>query len=61
MGTSGEKFACPACGGTSAEVRDQGVFCRQCGPAGGEASAVHHGRAVHHEGFPHVVSDEPEP
>lgn len=60
MGTIEKQDVCPVCSKTSVEVKDEGLFCKTCGPVGGKETERHE-RVVHHEGFPHVVSEEPEP
>lgn len=47
---------CDACGKQTVEETDEGFYCTSCRTLARKVE-----RAVHHEGFPHVVSEEPEP
>lgn len=51
-----EKPVCEFCGAASVEQTSEGSYCTAC-----KKLKKHEDRAVHHEGFPHVVSEEPEP
>ena len=53
--TSTEKnLSCNLCGGSNVEQKEAGLYCASCD------KIVKTARAVHHEGFPHVVVDENE-
>jgi exosome complex RNA-binding protein Csl4 len=53
MGTSEATMTCSQCGG-NLEQTEEGLYCKACD------QIVKKSRAVHHEGFPHVVVDEDE-
>ena len=53
---SGTSQKCEFCGKYTVEETTEGLYCTSC-----RAMKKKTERAVHHEGFPHVVSDEPEP
>ncbi len=46
---------CEFCGKQTVEETSTGLYCTYCGK-----DAKVKERAVHHEGFPHVVTDEEE-
>ncbi len=47
---------CESCGKQTVEKTAAGLYCTTC-----EKEVQQKERAVHHEGFPHVVSSEEEP
>jgi hypothetical protein len=47
---------CQVCGNEMVEKRAEGLYCGSC-----RGSSKTPERAVHHEGFPHVVRAEEEP
>ncbi|HTP65536.1 MAG TPA: hypothetical protein VMJ66_09115 [Geobacteraceae bacterium] len=49
------ELICEHCGKRTVEKGATGLYCTSC-----QREVVEQGRAVHHEGFPHVVSDEEE-
>lgn len=54
MAVSAEKITCTKCGSENVEQTKEGLYCNVC------EQMVRISRAVHHEGFPHVVVDENE-
>lgn len=54
MAVSAEKITCTKCGSENVEQTKEGLYCNAC------EQMVRLSRAVHHEGFPHVVVDENE-
>lgn len=54
MTVSQEKNSCTKCGSENVEQTKEGLYCNAC------ERMVRLNRAVHHEGFPHVVVDEDE-
>ena len=50
------ELACDYCGKKMVEETPEGLYCRNC-----QRSVNREKRAVHHEGFPHVVSEDEEP
>ena len=54
MAQSDTANSCSRCGGSDVEEREEGLYCKACD------LIVKKVRAVHHEGFPHVVVDENE-
>ncbi len=53
MGETGLK--CELCGKKTVEKRASGLYCTSC-----KKELKREERAVHHEGFPHVVTEEEE-
>jgi hypothetical protein len=49
------KVKCEVCGTEMVEQRAEGIYCGSC------RNITQAERAVHHEGFPHVVGAEEEP
>ena len=47
---------CGNCGKKTVEMTPSGLYCKSCKEAFKKKE-----RAVHHEGFPHVVSEDEEP
>ena len=54
MTESQEMTACTKCGSENVVQTEEGLYCNVC------EKMVRISRAVHHEGFPHVVVDENE-
>lgn len=50
-----ENVKCDYCGSTTVQQTAEGLLCNAC-----QKVTKHVERAVHHEGFPHVVVDENE-
>lgn len=54
MITTEKNLTCNQCGSSNVEQKEGGLYCASCD------KIVKTDRAVHHEGFPHVVADESE-
>lgn len=54
MAATEKNITCNQCGDSNVEQRNEGLYCASCD------KIVKTVRAVHHEGFPHVVVDENE-
>ena len=54
MTESQEMTTCTKCGSENVVQTEEGLYCNVC------EKMVRISRAVHHEGFPHVVVDENE-
>ena len=50
------ELKCETCGKKTVEETSDGLYCTTC-----QKAVKKEARSVHHEGFPHVVSEEEEP